>query len=256
MRPFMSFMFMQTSAVISNASMKARMLGPRRRKKTACDKIYDKITRKAGNLVKTGEEIEKQYGIPIINKRVSVTPVSLIGGRYTKDDYVATVDHYMDDPERFSRIFRTTSELLDKRIKVLHKRKADYEAALAAAEAIKALDYIIPEEEMIYLFKEVYVHYYDSLTVRLDSLKAIYQFVDVATSDTTYEGLRMIVDEGDGGGVVVQKDLIVDSLDVAVDTVALKDTVAKRDTVAVEDTLRHFAGQAEIKGVIKDILHK
>lgn len=159
---------------------------------------------------------------------------------YTKDDYVATVDRYMDDPERFSRIFRTTSELLDKRLKVLHKRKADYEAALAAAEAIKALDYIIPEEEMIYLFKEVYVHYYDSLTVRLDSLKAIYQFVDVATSDTTYEGLRMIVD----------------SLDVAVDTVALKDTVEKRDTVAVEDTLRHFAGQAEIKGVIKDILHK
>ena len=84
------------------------------------------------------------------------------------------------------------------------------------------------------------MHYYDSLTVRLDSLKAIYQFVDVATSDTTYEGLRMIVD----------------SLDVAVDTVALKDTVEKRDTVAVEDTLRHFAGQAEIKGVIKDILNK
>ena len=62
--------------------------------------------------------------------------------------------------------------------------------------------------------------------------------------------------EGDGGGVVVQKDLIVDSLDVAVETVALKDTVEKRDTVAFKDTLRHFAGQAEIKGVIKDILNK
>ncbi|GAB6181103.1 PFL family protein [Desulfotomaculum defluvii] len=44
----------------------------------ACQKIYDKITIQAANLVKTGEEIEREYGIPIINKRISVTPVSLI----------------------------------------------------------------------------------------------------------------------------------------------------------------------------------
>ena len=55
---------------------------------TVCDRIYEKITTKARDLVKVGCEIEKEYGIPIINKRVSVTPVSLIGGRYTKDDYV------------------------------------------------------------------------------------------------------------------------------------------------------------------------
>jgi uncharacterized protein (UPF0210 family) len=51
-------------------------------------RIYDKITRKAQNLVKTGEDIEKEYGIPITNKRISVTPVSIIGeganGDYTK----------------------------------------------------------------------------------------------------------------------------------------------------------------------------
>lgn len=46
--------------------------------KTCCDKIYDKICRKAKNLVKTGNEIEKQYGIPIIHKRISVTPISVI----------------------------------------------------------------------------------------------------------------------------------------------------------------------------------
>ena len=55
---------------------------------TVCDRIYEKITTKARDLVKVGCEIEKEDGIPIINKRVSVTPVSLIGGRYTKDDYV------------------------------------------------------------------------------------------------------------------------------------------------------------------------
>ncbi len=46
--------------------------------KVACDKIYNKITRLAGNLVKTGCDIEKEYGIPIINKRISVTPIAMV----------------------------------------------------------------------------------------------------------------------------------------------------------------------------------
>ena len=53
-----------------------------------CTKIYDKITKKAEHLVKTGAEIEKMYGIPIVNKRVSVTPISLIGGASTPDGYL------------------------------------------------------------------------------------------------------------------------------------------------------------------------
>ena len=44
----------------------------------ACDRIYEKIVRKAENLVKVGEDIEREYGVPIINKRVSVTPISMI----------------------------------------------------------------------------------------------------------------------------------------------------------------------------------
>ena len=53
-----------------------------------CEKVYDKITRKAENLVKTGVEIEQKYGIPIVNKRVSVTPVSLIGGNMSPDGFL------------------------------------------------------------------------------------------------------------------------------------------------------------------------
>ena len=53
-----------------------------------CDRIYDKITRSAENLVRTGESIEKDYGVPIVNKRVSVTPVSLIGGNLSKDGFL------------------------------------------------------------------------------------------------------------------------------------------------------------------------
>jgi uncharacterized protein len=44
----------------------------------ACDKIYDKICRYAGNLVKTGEDISQEYGIPIIHKRIAVTPISMV----------------------------------------------------------------------------------------------------------------------------------------------------------------------------------
>lgn len=53
-----------------------------------CDRIYDKITRTAEHLVSTCIEIEKMYGIPIVNRRVSVTPLSLAGGALSPDGYV------------------------------------------------------------------------------------------------------------------------------------------------------------------------
>ena len=49
-----------------------------------CDRITEKILRIAGNLVKTGEEISKEYGIPIVNKRISITPISLVGASCCK----------------------------------------------------------------------------------------------------------------------------------------------------------------------------
>ena len=53
-----------------------------------CQKIYDKLTKKAERLVAVGREIETKYGIPIVNKRISVTPISLIGGNATPEDYL------------------------------------------------------------------------------------------------------------------------------------------------------------------------
>ncbi len=44
----------------------------------ACDKVYNKIVTKAERLVPVGQQIEKEYGIPIINKRISVTPIALL----------------------------------------------------------------------------------------------------------------------------------------------------------------------------------
>ena len=54
------------------------------------EKIYTKITTLAKDLVATGEAIEREYGIPIVNKRISVTPISLVGASACKtpEDYV------------------------------------------------------------------------------------------------------------------------------------------------------------------------
>lgn len=56
--------------------------------KVATNKIYDKITRLAKDLVKTGEKIEARYGIPIIHKRISVTPISMIAESCDSDEYI------------------------------------------------------------------------------------------------------------------------------------------------------------------------
>lgn len=63
--------------------------------RTVCDRIYDKITAKAEHLVEVGCDLEKELGIPIINKRVSVTPISLVGGRFSSEDYVQ-IAHALD----------------------------------------------------------------------------------------------------------------------------------------------------------------
>lgn len=60
-----------------------------------CRKIHDKIVRLAGNLVKVGNELGVEYGVPVINKRVSVTPIAIVGGAACRS------------PEDFVRIAET-----------------------------------------------------------------------------------------------------------------------------------------------------
>lgn len=62
-----------------------------------CENIYEKITKKAEKLVSTGDEIGKEFGIPIVNKRISITPIALIGASCCKceQDYVK-IAHTLD----------------------------------------------------------------------------------------------------------------------------------------------------------------
>lgn len=57
-----------------------------------CNNIYDKITKTAANLVKTGERIEAEFGIPIINKRISVTPIAIAAECVKTDSYVPVAE--------------------------------------------------------------------------------------------------------------------------------------------------------------------
>ncbi len=55
----------------------------------ACEKIYDKITKSAQHLVGVGHSIEKEFGIPIIHKRISITPMAIVAAASQTEDYAA-----------------------------------------------------------------------------------------------------------------------------------------------------------------------
>ena len=65
----------------------------------SCEKVYNKIYKYAKDLVKTGEAISKKYGIPIVNKRVAVTPISMLVGVSGGDpvEYAKTLDKVAND---------------------------------------------------------------------------------------------------------------------------------------------------------------
>lgn len=60
--------------------------------KVFCQNVYDKITSTAKNLVRVGEDIEAEFGVPIINKRVSVTPISIVAESCRTDSYVPVAE--------------------------------------------------------------------------------------------------------------------------------------------------------------------
>ena len=150
---------------------------------------------------------------------------------YTSADYRHSVDKYMDDPERFSRILRTTGQLLDKKLAELNKRELELAKLKELKEQLDELRFeadFRPEEFFPYLFDEPYVHYYDSLDVKPDSTLMVYRFINIVRSDTLYDGIRMVLK----------------------DTLAVKDTVAVKDTLSVKDTL-----EVKPMRLVKDSIH-
>lgn len=56
--------------------------------KKFCEKVYDKITKKAENLVKVGEDISREFGVPVVNKRISITPMAIAAAACKSNNYV------------------------------------------------------------------------------------------------------------------------------------------------------------------------
>lgn len=134
---------------------------------------------------------------------------------YDSEDYRRSVDVYMDDPERFARIFRETGDILEKRLKHLKKEKELLQKQ-KEREVMKFRTDFKPEEFFPYIFEEPYVHYYDSVSFVPDSALMVYRLVPVETADTVYSGLEMIVrvdtvsvaDTSSGLEAVMDKDSV------------------------------------------------
>ena len=130
---------------------------------------------------------------------------------YDTEDYRKSVEHYMKDPERFSRILRATSEILEARIVEIKELKRLYLRQVEISGFVT--DFNIGEY-FPYLSEEPYVHYYDSLSVEPDTMW-VYRLKNTDRGDTIYRDLRMVI----------------------LDTLNVRDTVVTADTVMANDTI-------------------
>lgn len=141
---------------------------------------------------------------------------------YTSDDYRKSIDVYMDDPERFARILRTTGEILQERMKELEMQQK----LLDIKANLPKLKYDIDWDEFYpYIFEEPYIHYYDSVAFEPDSILQIYRLKSIERADTIYDRLRMV---------------ILDTLSVK-DSIVQADTLLHADTLMVGDSIGQFS---------------
>jgi len=153
---------------------------------------------------------------------------------YSTVDYCKTVEVYMDDPERFSRVLRTSAEILDKQLTELRAELKKQEMAEAKRKRLEKLRYrsdFKPEEYFPYMFDEPFVHYYDSVSFSPDSILYVYRLIDVERTDTIYEGVRM---------------------KVAADTLVTCDSLAAADTIVEKVVEAPVVGKPERLKRLKD----
>ena len=132
---------------------------------------------------------------------------------YDLDDYLMSVDVYMDDPERFSRILRNSAEIIGRQIEDAEERLEEFNRLAELPKINIEIDY---KEFFPYLLEEPYIHYYDSLTFEPDSAQMIYRLIPIERGDTLFEGIKIIVR--------------TDSLNVK-DTLVVKDFAETVDSV-------------------------
>ena len=156
---------------------------------------------------------------------------------YDSDDYQYSIDRYMDDPERFSRILRTTAEILDKEIKLLQKQQVELKL-----HEEKQLEVAKFEITMFQFYDELISSdglrgWSDSLDVVWDTVFNAYRFRRIHRTDTIYEGPWMIVNDTLAVSDTIPSDslAVADSL-IAVDS--LKESVVLTAKQTAKETVR------------------
>lgn len=156
---------------------------------------------------------------------------------YDSEIYRRSVFEYLDDPERFSRILRRTVNIIDKRIDELNRQLDEdkkLKDRLAKSERFK-VDYKM-EDHFPYVFREPYVHYYDSLFVEMDTLTNSYMIKEIELSDTLYDGIEVIIK--------LDSTAVLDSI-ARVDSLARADSLARVDSLARADSIRKLVHDKE-----------
>ena len=181
--------------------------GPRVIPRSKLAKIY-------AEMFVTDQWIQSKPGLRTIADTSLVYEPILEKYGYDSDDYQYSIDRYMDDPERFSRILRTTAEILDKEIKLLQKQQIELKL-----HEEKQLEVAKFEITMFQFYDELISSdglrgWSDSLDVVWDTVFNAYRFRRIHRTDTIYEGPWMIVN----------------------DTLAVSDTIPS-DSLAVADSL-------------------
>ena len=112
------------------------------------DRVYDKITSRAKNLVSVANEISKEYGVPIVNKRVSVTPISLVGGGISPEGYLK-VAHALE---------RAANAGIEGRVLARkdHESIAAYSKALADTMVSEKIDLVVLAGFLTIIDEQVY----------------------------------------------------------------------------------------------------
>lgn len=105
---------------------------------------------------------------------------------YDTDDYRVSVEHYMKDPERYSRILRKSTEILEKRLVELGELKAieDRIKSIVPYEIDQSLLYFVRSRDRLWMLS-------DSVYLEIDSLTRVYKFVFTHSADSLYDGLRL-----------------------------------------------------------------
>jgi len=180
-----------------------------------------KLSRIYAEMLMTDQWVMSAKGVRLIADTSLVYEPILEKYGYTTEDYVKTVDVYMNDPERFAKVLRTTVEILDERLVELKEEKRIQEMEAAKEREWKKMADMLkpdfdPAEFFPYLNGEPYVHYYDSVSFEPDSALWIYRMLSIERADTIYDRIRMIV-KSDTLSVcdsIPSKDTVVSAISV------------------------------------------